>query len=444
MSENEKNTQIATFRFGIISDFVIGARLEYGEKERLLKEKAGRKYKIPYSNRTTVGRTTIEDWISDYKNAGYRFEGLYPKIRSDKGVLKTLTDEIKASIIELKKATPDLTVPSILKILKSKKLIESEKELNTSTIYRLLKDESLVKINEDAKDKRKFEVGYPNDLWQSDVMHGPYVIVNGKAKKTYLIAIIDDFSRYIINAEIYLNETRESFLDCLKTGVETRGLPRKLYVDNGSCFRAIHLDQITAQLGIAIHHSRPYTPQGRGKIERWFQNVRDGFLQVFTVTHPKATFSELREHLKAWVLDYNTKTHSSTEVSPLKRYQANIECVRPAPPDLINYFRQIEFRGVRKDRTVKLNGISYEVPVCLIDRKVELRFFPDNMSEIEVFFENKSYGKAHPVDVLINSEIGRNWDSKKEQKVEEQEQLKLEINTPPKSGMLSFSNEEDL
>lgn len=262
MDENEKNTQIAIFRFGVISDFVIGSRLDYGEKEKLLEEKASRIYKIPFSNRTTLARTTIEGWVLDYKNAGYRFEGLYPKIRSDKGVLKTLSEEIKTAIIELKKAKPNLTVPTILKILKSKKLIESENELNTSTIYRLLKDEALIKVNEDAKDKRKFEVEHPNDLWQSDVMHGPHVLVNGKMKKTYLIAIIDDFSRFIIEAQISLNETRESFLNCLKEGVTRRGLPRKLYVDNGSCFRAIHLDQITAQLGVAIHHSRPYTPQG--------------------------------------------------------------------------------------------------------------------------------------------------------------------------------------
>lgn len=446
MNENEKNTQIAIFRFGVISDFVIGSRLDYGEKEKLLEEKVARKYKIPFSNRTVVARTTIEGWILDYKNAGYRFEGLYPKTRSDKGVLKTLTDEVKAAIIELKKAKPDLTVPSILKILKSKKLIESESDLNLSTIYKMLKDEALVKVNQDAKDKRKFEAGHPNDLWQSDVMHGPHVLVNGKLKKTYLIAIIDDFSRFIINAQIYLNETRSSFLDCLKVGVETRGLPRKLYVDNGSCFKAIHLDQITAQLGVAIHHSRPYVPQGRGKIERWFQNVQESFLQVFKESYPRATLEELKEHLGEWVLDYNNKVHSSIETTPQKRYQDHIECVRPAPPDLINYFRQIEFRRVRKDRTIKLHGVSFEVPVGLIDRKIELRYFAEDLSQVEVYFENKSYGMAKVVDVLINSEIGRNWDTTKEKKTKKQDSHDSieEKNREPKTDLLSFTEKEVL
>lgn len=442
MDKNEKNNAIAIFRFGVISDFVIGSRLNYGEKEKLLNEKANRKYKIPFSNRTGVARTTMEEWITDYKNAGFRFEGLFPKERSDKGVVKTLTEEQKTAIKDLRKANSKLTVPTILKILKAKKIIESDSQINTSSIYRFLKDESLVKINEDAKDKRQFEAAHPNELWQSDVMHGPHVLVNGKLKKTYLIAIIDDFSRYIINASFYLNETRESFLDCLKTSVMRRGLSKKLYVDNGSCFKALHLDQITAQLGIAIHHSRPYIPQGRGKIERWFQHVRDGFLQLFKETHPQATFEDLNEQLENWVEEYNNKEHSSINMTPQKRYQDNIECVRPAPPDLINYFRQIDFRRVKKDRTIKLKGISYEIPVKLIDRKVELRYFPEDLSKVEVFFENKSFGFSIPVNVQVNAQIGRNWDSSKKVDKENTSTI-IEAKNIAKSGLLSFRKEDE-
>lgn len=64
------------------------------EKEKLLNEKVGRSYQIPYSNRTRLARTTIEGWILDYKNAGFRIEGLYPKTRSDKGVIKTIDEDL--------------------------------------------------------------------------------------------------------------------------------------------------------------------------------------------------------------------------------------------------------------------------------------------------------------------------------------------------------------
>lgn len=442
MKKIDKNNEVATFRFGLIAEFVNGTRLNYGEKEKLLNEKVGRSYQIPYSNRTRLARTTIEGWILDYKKAGYRIEGLYPKIRSDKGIIKSIDKELMRLIKEHKKSNPSLTVPAIIKILKSKKQINQDTVLNYSTIYRFLKQEDLIKVNEEAKDKRKFEASQPNELWQSDVMHGPSVYVNGKKKKTYLIAIIDDFSRYIITSKFYYNERRETFLECLREGITRRGLPSKLYVDNGSCFRALHLDQITAQLGIAIHHSRPYTPQGRGKIERWFQHVQKSFLQVFLTTYPEPTEKQLQEQFENWVEEYNNTEHGSTGFTPHRKYQDHIECTRPAPPELISYFRDIEFRRVKKDRTVKLNGQSFEVPVQLIDRKVELKYFPDDLTQVEVFFENKSYGYARLVDVYVNSQIGRQWDSskKKELKKDQSDNLNHE-NKEVRSGLLSFESE---
>ena len=58
MTEEEK-LQVATFRFGIICEFVNGANLELGEKERLLREKSERKWLIPFSEKTRITRGTI-------------------------------------------------------------------------------------------------------------------------------------------------------------------------------------------------------------------------------------------------------------------------------------------------------------------------------------------------------------------------------------------------
>jgi hypothetical protein len=88
MTEEEKMV-LATFRFGIISEFVTGVKLGYGEKQRLLAEKAGRSYQIPMSKRTSIKRSTILQWIYDYKKAGHQIEGLKPKSRSDKGTYKS-------------------------------------------------------------------------------------------------------------------------------------------------------------------------------------------------------------------------------------------------------------------------------------------------------------------------------------------------------------------
>ncbi len=429
MDESEKKLKIATFRFGVISEFVTGVKLHYGEKERLIREKLARQYEVPFSSRNKIARSTIEKWICDYKKAGFRLEGLSPRPRSDKGQTKALSDHLRLAIKELKKEDPQIKLPAIMKTLRHKKLIGADEVLNPSTVYRYLKAEKLTSVNEDAKDKRHFEASHPNEIWQSDVMHGPHVRVDGRSKKSYLIAIIDDHSRLIIHAEFYLAETIKNFLDCLRQGVMKRGLPQKLYIDNGACYKALHLEQVAAQLGIGISHSRPYTPQGRGKIERWFKFVQDNFLGAFRHHDAKDKLDLLNDHFASWVEEYNNKVHSTTKQTPYNRYQKGLECVRPAPKHLLDYFRQVEFRRVKKDRTIRLLGSIFEVPVGLIDRQVELKFHPEDLSDIEIFFQGKSYGTAVVVNPHVNAKIGRNWDGKSESTIKE-DQLEFAIDPP--------------
>ncbi|MBL0379297.1 MAG: transposase family protein, partial [Desulfofustis sp. PB-SRB1] len=90
----------------------------------------------------------------------------------------------------------------------------------------------------------------------------------------------------------------------------TRGLPRKLYVDNGAAFRSRHLERICASLGIALIHSRPYTPQGRGKIERSFAPSDPGLSRA-SMTKPD-TLAQLNERFQHWLeTDYLHRVHSS-------------------------------------------------------------------------------------------------------------------------------------
>ena len=85
-------------------------------------------------------------------------------------------------------------------------------------------------------------------------------------------------------------------------------------------------------------------------------------------------------------------------------------------------------------------GGIFEAPVGLIDRQVELRFHPEDLSKIEIFFQNKSYGMATAVNPHVNSKIGRNWDShpNKPKKTET-----LDNQLPLPTGQL-FNNRNDL
>ncbi len=401
--------QVATFRFGLIADFVTGTKLGYGEKERLLAEKATRAYEIPGSAKTRVSRATMLSWISAYRKGGYKIEALTPKARADRGSFRSLDTTLRLAIIGLKEENPYYTVPVIIKKLRLAKVLGPDDPVNKATIYRFIRQQKFNRISDNAVDRRRFESEHSNQVWQCDVLHGPLVFIDGlpAARKSYLMAIIDDHSRLIVHAQFYGAETFEALKEALRQAISRRGIPQKFYVDNGACYRSEQLERILASLGVALTHSRPYMPQGRGKIERWFKNVRDSFLPMLPPT--SLPLLALNERLDQFVDDYNNREHSTIKETPYQRYRRDLSCVRPAPERLLDYFRRHEYRRVKKDRTVQVQSRVFEVPVKLIDRTVELYFHDDTPEDVEVMYQGLSFGRAVPLSVTVNAKVGRDY-----------------------------------
>jgi transposase InsO family protein len=404
MTEDQKK-QVAAFRFGVICDLVNGVALEPGEQQRLIRDKCRRKWQIPFSSRTHISRSSILRWMRLYKKSGAKLTSLYPKDRSDLGHSRSLDEETCLSLIELRKQLPKATVGHLIDKMQKHRLVSAGIKLAPSNVYRFLHQHELMNpAMTQPTDRRKFEAELANDLWQSDVMHGPHVDLDGKKRKSYLIAILDDHSRLIIHGQFYLNERLDSYLDTLEHALLKRGLPRKLYVDNAPAFRSRHLEHITASLGIALIHSKPYTPQGRGKIERFFRTVRTDFVTGFTGN----TLVDLNEAFELWLTEiYHQRKHSATGQSPFKRFTDNMQCLRNAPGNLKDYFRQNARRRVAKDRTVTLKGNLFEAPVNLIGRQVELLYHADDIKRVEILYRQKSYGFLHPVDLHVNCRVKR-------------------------------------
>lgn len=402
--DEERKRHVAVFRYGVIHEFVSGAELSYGEQEELLREKCNRKWIIPYSSRTSLSRSCIRSWIRKYKEGNKSLESLYPVPRNDKGISRAMDEDTCLSLMSLKKEMPKVTLPALIEKMEKRGLVTPGIVLKETTVYRFLKSQGLMKREPAKKDRRKFEAELPNDLWQSDVMHGPRVEVEGRQKKTYLIAIIDDHSRLIPHAEFYFSEALDSYLKCFEDALSKRGLPRKLYVDNGAAFRSNHLEYVTASLNISLIHAKPYQPQGKGKIERWFKTIRTSFLPGFK----GSTLEDLNMCLDLWINDiYHNKRHGSTGQTPFERFTAKMECLRQAPANLRDYFRNVARRKVAKDRTIVFRGRMYEVPVALIGRQVELLFHESSLDEIEIRYSNRSYGIARPVDLHVNCRVKR-------------------------------------
>ena len=403
--DEEKKKQIAVFRFGVIADFVTGAKLDRGEKQRLLADKCARQWTIPYCNRTSIGRSTIRDWISTYQNGGGRLEALYPRQRADKGKSRSIDDETATNLICVRNQLPKATIEALITIMTQRQLISPGTRLNASNVWRFLHQHELMPQSESAGvDRRKYEAELPNDIWQSDVMHGPRVLVNDRRRKAYLIAFIDDHSRLVPFARFYLSENLASFLDAFEKALVKRGLPRKLYVDNASAFRSRQLEHVCASLAIALIHSTAYQPQGRGKIERFFRTVRTQFLPILV---SQIGLADLNIAFDRWLDQYHQRKHSAIAQSPLQRYGANIECLRMAPEDLKDHFRIVVRRTVAKDRSVTINGRLFEAPVALIAKRIDLLYHKDQPMRVEARLSGESYGMLQPVDLAVNCRVKR-------------------------------------
>jgi putative transposase len=173
------------------------------------------------------------------------------------------------------------------------------------------------------------------------------------------------------------------------------------YVDNGSAFVDASLARICARLGIKLIHSRPYRPQGRGKIERFFNTVTSQFLSEITVidapvqtTVPGtgedpagtavASLEELNALFTSWVqMVYHRAIHSTTGQTPLARWDAGWENRRPdrRDPDVIaEAFRWSVTRKVTKTATVSLQGNIYQVDPALAGARIELIYDPFDLT----------------------------------------------------------------
>jgi len=400
--DQEKKEKIAVFRFGVIFPLVeCNTRDYWGEKSRILKEQVSREWDIPFSDRSYISRATILNWLRRYEEGGKKIEALYPADRGDRGRVRSVDDATIDALIKLRGENPKVSTPRLVEIAEAKGLFPKDRQVSMATIYRLMKKHKSER-GKKQEDMRKFEVQMTNDLWQSDCMHGPQVLVDGRLRKTYLFAFIDDHSRLIPHGKFYLAENLDNYLDCLWTALQKRGLPRKLYVDNGPSFRAHRLQLGCASLEIGLSFARPYRPQGKGKIERFFRTVRSQFLSELP---GKMTLDELNANFEKYLDFYHNRKHGTTGQEPIKRYLHSTALLRSAPDDLPRYFRKKVTRKVNNDRTVKLDGMEFEAPTGLVGLQVTLRY--ENYDRIEVFVDEQSKGFLKLLNQEINSRIKR-------------------------------------
>lgn len=408
INDEKLHEAVALFRYGLIADLLhVGRRGLY----KKLREKAELDYEIPGSQRRRVAPETLRGWLRDYRRGG--FDALRPKSRRDSGLTRAIPRDVADLLLETKDANRALSVPLLIgKVRKSGK-VPDELVLAPATVHRLLAQHGLNKplpTEPSSKDRRHFAYEQAGELWMSDVMHGPSVPESDKRKrKTYLISFLDDATRVVPYGAFAFSESTAAFLPVFEQAIQRRGIPKRLYVDNGAAYRSHHLAVVCAKLGVTLIHARPYQPQGKGKQERFFRTTRMQFLAA--LSHSALTSLEaLNRAFWGWVEgEYHQAPHRGLDGEcPADRWAQRSDELRLCQGDTHDLFLFEQKRKVQKDRTVALDGVLYEVDAALVGETVLLRYDPNQKRKpVQIWHRGKQVQIAKPVDAYANCFVRR-------------------------------------
>lgn len=370
-SEFSQPDDHALWRFGIISPL-----LHRGEHAPPLgvqiKELARRPFYTPQGREKHLCPDTIRGWLSRYRAMG--IDGLRPKLRRDRGAT-SVPESLQTALADLRTRQPLWTVKRMLNDLRDRRLWDGIKP-SRSALYRFTAAHNLSRTQaQTPQPVRSFQFPFFGDLWSADFLHGPKVRRGTTAHKTYLHAIIDDATRYVVAARFHLAEDTRSLLDDLMLAIRRFGIPKRLYTDNGAAFRSHHLRMVAARLSISLPHTPPYTPRGRGKIERLFRSVRDSML----TGRPRTSLDKLNVDLTAWISQYHHRPHRILGMSPLDRKltDAGLALRQIAPTQNINdIFRMEQIKRVGSDGCVRMFKKRFEIPDAIPGELLTIYYLP--------------------------------------------------------------------
>ncbi len=220
--------------------------------------------------------------------------------------------------------------------------------------------------------------------------------------------IIDDYSRLLVGGGLFYNDNACNFQKVFKEAVATYGIPCKLMCDNGGPYANEQLSMICVSLGCVLIHNKARDAASKGKSERQWRTLKETWLYTLDVSsiHSLAQFNAM---LKEYMRTYNTSFHSGIQTTPMERYRDSPEVIKaPASREwLDDCFLNRVTRKVRKDSTVSIDRVSYDVPMQFISATVDIRNVPDDMSSAFILFDGEKY-PIRPTDRNENCRTKRN------------------------------------
>lgn len=379
----------------------IRERIKHVSEQSFTDQQTGQSYQFTWR--------TISTWFYRFKNHG--MTSIDKKTRSDKHSHRKvqaaeLAEAINDILPRLSKNKTGLFVKSALYTKLIKQGYFQRSQLSQTSFYRMIRTHELLKEDVVKKFRLSFAMQFSNELWQADTMYGPSIKqIDGTWKKTFLIAFIDDASRLISHGEFFFADDTKNMIEAFRSALYKRGIPERLYFDNGSNYSSKEILQACLRLEIKLSHAPVRDGAAKGKIERFFRGFRDRFLTQHISFN---SLSELNQLSHDWIEnDYNSAYHSGIQMIPMDRFKLDIKRVKFLLDDEFSeeVFFIEEDRKVSKTNVFSINSQKYECPVDLREKKIQVRFNRRVRDRFIVFFQDKRMGDATLLNLHYNAQL---------------------------------------
>jgi transposase InsO family protein len=421
----------AEFRFGVIGS-LFAARPEHGALGRALAALAEQSWTHPITGEPTrFDVSTISRWYYAARSRPDDPVGvLRPRVRRDRGRHRPRFREgLWAALAGLYTEYPSWTYQLHADNLRV--LCKKDPTLGPmpsyATVRRHLKGHAMFKRprrrDDDrpaaraardqraARESRGWEMSHVHALWHLDFKDGPLPVLTraGKREHPQLFGCIDNRSRLGCHLQWYLGEGAEELVHGFGQGLQKRGKPARLMMDNGPAMKAGEVRQGLVDLGIVRAEIPDYSPEHNAIVEAFWKQITLRLLPMLESV-PNLTLAQLNEATHAWLeLEYNCSVHSETGQTPIERTLAGPTVVRDAPTSeqIRRAFRLKRDRKQRRsDGTISVEGIRFEVPSCYrhIDR-LTVRYARWDLSSVDLWDDSVGIVLAtiHPVDREANA-----------------------------------------
>jgi len=264
-----------------------------------------------------MGTSTLSNWLKVYRQRGE--QGLLMPPPGGGGGISRLPAPVVEKILDLKRENPWWGIKRISHVLRRMFLLKASAETVRKNLHeaQLMEGGSRRKTRRNMTRPRFFERATPNQLWQTDIftfrLGGRYA---------YLIAFMDDYSRFIVGADLFRSPTAQATIEVYRVAAGEYQPPKEMLTDNGrqyTTWRGTSRFEAEMKKDRVIHiKSRPQHPMTLGKVERFWASI----WQEFLVRAQFESFEAARERIKLWVKYYNHKRpHQGIgAVCPADRY----------------------------------------------------------------------------------------------------------------------------